>query len=60
MELFVFQVYPICNFGKFVNFGLGTVWRERAKPSFPQNNDNGIFARVGDVSEITRVSAANE
>ena len=26
---FVFQFYPVCNFGKFINFGLGTVRRER-------------------------------
>ena len=23
--LFVFQAYPVCNFGKFVDFGLNTV-----------------------------------
>ena len=31
MVLFVFQVYPVCNFGKFISFGLGTVRRERVK-----------------------------
>ena len=27
--LFVFQFYPVCNFGKCINFGLGTVMSER-------------------------------
>ena len=22
--LFVFQLYPVCNFGTFINYGLGT------------------------------------
>ena len=26
--LFVFQFYPVCNVGKFINFGLGTVKSE--------------------------------
>ena len=29
--LFVFQFYPVCNFGKFIIFGLGTVKSERVK-----------------------------
>ena len=29
--LFGFQFYPFCNFGKFINFGLGTVRSERVK-----------------------------
>ena len=29
--LFVFQFYPFCNFGKFDNFGFGTVRSERIK-----------------------------
>ena len=29
MVLFVFQFYSVCNFGKFINFGLGTVRSER-------------------------------
>ena len=30
IELFVFQFYPVsCNFGKFINFVLGTVRSER-------------------------------
>ena len=29
LVLFVFQFYAVCNFGKFVNFGLSTVRRER-------------------------------
>ena len=32
--LFVFQFYPVCNFGKFINFGLGTVRSERVKQQF--------------------------
>ena len=32
--LFVFQFYPVCNFGKFVNFGLGTVRIERVKHNY--------------------------
>ena len=27
--LFVLQFYLVCNFGKFINFGLGTVRGER-------------------------------
>ena len=27
--LFTFQIYPVCNFGKFSNFGLVTVRSER-------------------------------
>ena len=26
--LFVFQFYPVCNFGKFISLGLGTVRSE--------------------------------
>ena len=29
--LFVFQFYPVCNFGKFISFGLGTIRSERVK-----------------------------
>ena len=29
--LFVFRFYLVCNFGIFVNFGLGTVRSERVK-----------------------------
>ena len=29
--LSVFQFYPVCNFGKFINCGLGTVRSERVK-----------------------------
>ena len=29
--LFVFYFYQVCNFGKFINFGLGTVRSERVK-----------------------------
>ena len=28
---FVVQFYPVCNFGKFINFGLDTVRSERVK-----------------------------
>ena len=31
MVLFVFQFYPDCKFGTFINFGLGTVRNERVK-----------------------------
>ena len=31
MVLFVFQFYPVCNFGKFINCGVGTVRSERVK-----------------------------
>ena len=27
--LFVFQFYPVCNFGKVISFGFGTVRSER-------------------------------
>ena len=29
--LFVFQFYPVCNFGRFISFGLGTVISERVE-----------------------------
>ena len=29
VELFVFQCYSVCNFGKFDNFGLGIIRREK-------------------------------
>ena len=29
--LFVFQFHPVCNLGKFISFGLGTVSSERVK-----------------------------
>ena len=29
--MFVFQFYPVCNFEKIINFGLGTVKCERGK-----------------------------
>ena len=32
--LFAFKFYPVCNFGKFINFGLGTVRVERVKMDF--------------------------
>ena len=31
MVLLAFQFYPVFNFGKFINFGLGTVRGERVK-----------------------------
>ena len=31
--LFVFQFYPVCNFGKFIRFGLGIVRSERVNGS---------------------------
>ena len=35
MVLYVFQFYPVCNFGNFINFGLGTVRSERVKLEVP-------------------------
>ena len=32
MVLFVFQFYPVCYFGKFVRFGLGTVRNKVTNP----------------------------
>ena len=29
--LLVFQFNPVCNFAKFINFGLGTIRSERVK-----------------------------
>ena len=31
MALFVFQFYLVCNFGKFINYGPGTIKSERVK-----------------------------
>ena len=33
--LFVFQFYSVCDFGKFISFGLGTIRSERVKNSTP-------------------------
>ena len=46
MPLFVFQFDPVCKFGKFINFGLGTVRSERVKLHFNTNN-NFIMGRLG-------------
>ena len=40
MVLFVVQFSPVCNFGKFISFGLGAVRSERA---------NGCLCQLGDV-----------
>ena len=41
MVLFVFQFYPDCNFGKFVNLGFGTLRNELTlNINFSKNNDN--------------------
>ena len=32
MVLFVFQLYPVCSFGKIINLGVGIVSSERVKP----------------------------
>ena len=32
--LFVFQFCPVCNFGKFINFGLATVRSEKVKLAY--------------------------
>ena len=39
--LFVFRFYPVCKFGKFINFGPGTVRSERGKlsPQLCQDHD---------------------
>ena len=34
MVLFVFQLHPVCNFGKFINFTLGNDRSERVKQPF--------------------------
>ena len=48
--LFVFQCNPVCNFGKFISFGLGTVKSEGIKillswrlDSFNRAQKIGIF-----------------
>ena len=48
VALFVFQFYTVCNFGKFISFGLGTVRSERVMlsinfswiPNVPSKNSN--------------------
>ena len=35
VELFAFQFTSVCNFGKFINFGLDTLRSERVKKSAP-------------------------
>ena len=42
--LFVSQIYPVCNFGKFINFGLSTVMSERinAMPTFCTKISQGL------------------
>ena len=27
----IIKFYPVCHFGKYINFGLGTVWSEKVK-----------------------------
>ena len=57
MVLFVFQFCLVCNFRKFINFGLGTVRSERVKhvncymPLFTcsSSNEEGI---AGDEDRI--------
>ena len=34
VRLFVFQLYIVCNFRKFINFGLGTVRNEMVKETY--------------------------
>ena len=41
MVLFVFQFYPVCNFGQFINFRLVTVRSERVK-LFPIYNHHTV------------------
>ena len=33
VELFILQFSPVCNFGKYINFGIGTVGTERVNRS---------------------------
>ena len=40
MVLFVYKFYRLCNFRKFVNFGLGTARSERVKMPFGTTNCN--------------------
>ena len=52
MVLFVFQFYPVCNFGKCINFGLGTVSSEMVKESVKNalqksRKVNLVFVRRG-------------
>ena len=35
--LFVFQFYPVCNFGKFDNFGFDIIRSERVKIILSRN-----------------------
>ena len=35
--VFVFQFYPVCSFGKFINFALGTVRSERVNTRIASN-----------------------
>ena len=44
--MFVFQLSPVCNFGKLINFGLGTVRSERA-------NTGSIWLFVSCNSQLT-------
>ena len=37
MGLFFFQCYPVCKFGNFISFGLGTVRSERIEK--PETGD---------------------
>ena len=34
VKLFVFQFYPVCDFGKFINLALGTIRSERVIKKF--------------------------
>ena len=46
--LFVFQFYPDCNFGKFINFVLGTAMCERVKVSnYTNARREGVTCRKG-------------
>ena len=41
LVLFVFYFYSVCNFGKFLNFGLGTIRNERV------NNNRNFLNVIG-------------
>ena len=46
VALFVFQFYPACKFGKFVDFGLGTIGSER-----PSVNGVAMVASHGPIKK---------
>ena len=55
VKLFVFQFYPLCNFVKFINFGVGIVTSERVEQVILKL-DCRIFPLSVDVREIHEFS----